>query len=293
VERYTYFPGCSLESTASNYDRSARAVMRALGYELAELPDWNCCGATGADVLSHLLSLALPARNLAKAQNLGDQIVTTCSSCYLNLFRVNAQLASDPALQRRLDEVLGEVGLRYVGGVRVRHLLELLVTDVGLRAIAQRVERRLGGLRVAPYYGCLVVRPYAEFDGPDLPISMDRLLTALGASVIPYAMKTRCCGGVLMTTQRPIALKLVADLLEPVRDADCVVTVCPLCQLNLEAYQREVGRQLGGQIHIPILYFTQLMGLAFALPDSELDLDANLVGTDELMHQIGRMSAWV
>lgn len=293
MKSYTYFPGCSLESTASNYDRSARAVMRALGHELEELPDWNCCGATGADVLSHLLSIALPARNLAKAQGLGDQIVTTCSSCYLNLFRVNAQLAADPELQGRLDAVLGQVGLHYAGGVRVRHLLELLVTDVGLKAIAQRVERRLGGMRVAPYYGCLVVRPYSEFDGPDLPTSMDRLLTALGASVLPYPMKTRCCGGVLMTTQRPIALKLVADLLEPVRDADCIVTVCPLCQLNLEAYQREVSGQLGEPVHVPIVYFTQLMGLAFALPDSELDLDANLVGTDKLMRQIGQLSAWV
>jgi heterodisulfide reductase subunit B len=292
MENYTYFPGCSLESTASNYDRSARAVMHALDRNLAELPDWNCCGATGADVLSHLLSIALPARNLAKAQAMGDQIVTTCSSCYLNLYRVNAQLSADPHLQGRLDTVLGEVNLHYAGGVRVRHLLELLVTDVGLKAIAQRVERRLGGLRVAPYYGCLVVRPYAEFDGPDLPMSMDRLMTALGASVVPYPMKTRCCGGVLMTTQRPIALKLVADLLEPVRDADCIVTVCPLCQLNLEAYQREVGHRLGQSVHIPILYFTQLMGLAFALPESELDLDANLVGTGHLMEQIGRLSAW-
>ncbi len=193
-------------------------------------------------MLSHLLSVALPARNLAKAQALGDQIVTTCSSCYFNLFRVNALLAADPNLQHDLDVVLGEVGLHYDGKLRVRHLLELLVTDVGVKAIARRAQRRLGGIRVAPYYGCLVVRPYAEFDGPDLPISMDRLLTALGASVVPYAMKTRCCGGVLMTTQPDIALKLVGDLLAPIRDVDCVVTVCPLCQLNLEAYQREVAR---------------------------------------------------
>ena len=290
---YTYFPGCSMESTAFDYDHSARAVMKALGNQLVELPDWNCCGATGADVVSHLLSIALPARNLAKAQALGDQIVTTCSSCYLNLFRVNAHLATEPGLQEELDLVLGEVDLHYDGRLRVRHLLELLVTDIGLEAIARRVQRRLGGIRVAPYYGCLVVRPYAEFDGPDLPTSMDRLLMALGATVVPYAMKTRCCGGVLMTTQKKIGLKLVGDLLSPVRDVDCVVTVCPLCQLNLEAYQREVSGQLGAPVHIPVLYFTQLMGIAFGLPEEDLKLKANLVGTQALMKRLNQLSTWV
>jgi heterodisulfide reductase subunit B len=290
---YTYFPGCSMESTACDYDASARVVMQALGNELVELPDWNCCGATGAEVLSYMLSIALPARNLAKAQELGDQIVTICSSCYLNLFRVNSHLVIEPELQQKLDIVLGEVGLHYDGKLRVRHLLELLVTDVGVKAIAQRVQRRLGGIRVAPYYGCLVVRPYAEFDGPDLPMSMDRLLTALGAAVVPYTMKTRCCGGVLMTTQKEIGVKLVGDLLEPIRDVDCVVTVCPLCQLNLEAYQREVSGQLGAPVHIPVLYFTQLMGLAFALPEEDLKLKANLVGTEKLMKRLGQLSAWV
>ena len=289
---YTYFPGCSLESTAYDYDTSARAVMTALVHKLDELPDWNCCGATGADVVSHLLSIALPARNMAKAQQMGDQIVTTCSSCYLNLFRVNSQLAADPELQHELDIVLGEVGLAYAGGVRVRHLLELLVTDIGISAIAQRVQRRLEGIRVAPYYGCLVVRPYAEFDGPDLPMSMDRLLTALGARVVPYVMKTRCCGGVLMTTQKNVALKLVGDILEPIRDVDCVVTVCPLCQLNLEAYQREVGGQLGTRVNIPILYFTQLMGLALGLPEAKLKLNASLAGTQKLMARLERPAVY-
>ena len=283
---YTYFPGCSLESTAYDYDTSARAVMKALDSKLVELPDWNCCGATGAEVISHLLSIALPARNLAKAQQIGDQIVTTCSSCYFNLFRVNSHLAADAELQHELDAVLGEVGLHYDGKLRVRHLLELMVTDIGEKAIAGRVQRPLDGIRVAPYYGCLVVRPYAEFDGPDLPTSMDRLLTTLGADVVPYVMKTRCCGGVLMTTQKNIGLKLVGDILSPIRDVDCVVTVCPLCQLNLEAYQREVAGKLGEPVHIPVLYFTQLIGLALGLPEEELKLKASLVGTQRLMKRL-------
>jgi heterodisulfide reductase subunit B len=265
--------------------------MRALDSKLVELPDWNCCGATGAEVVSHLLSIALPARNLAKAQQIGDQIVTTCSSCYFNLFRVNSHLAADAELQQELDTVLGEVGLHYDGKLRVRHLLELMVTDIGEKTIGERVQRPLKGIRVAPYYGCLVVRPYAEFDGPDLPTSMDRLLTTLGANVVPYVMKTRCCGGVLMTTQKDIGLKLVGDILGPVRDVDCVVTVCPLCQLNLEAYQREVAGKLGEPVHIPVLYFTQLIGLAFGLPEQDLKLKASLVGTQKLMQRLEHMSA--
>jgi heterodisulfide reductase subunit B len=288
---YTYFPGCSLESTAYDYDKSARAVMKALDSDLVELPDWNCCGATGAEVISHLLSIALPARNLAKAQQIGDQIVTTCSSCYFNLFRVNSHLAADAGLQEELDTVLGEVGLHYDGKLRVRHLLELMVTDIGLKAIAERVQQSLNGIRVAPYYGCLVVRPYAEFDGPDLPTSMDRLLSTLGANVVPYIMKTRCCGGVLMTTQKSVGLKLVGDILSPIRDVDCVVTVCPLCQLNLEAYQREVAGKLGEPVHIPILYFTQLIGLAFGLPEQDLKLKASLVGTQKLLERLGQLHA--
>ena len=290
---YTYFPGCSQQSTAFDYDHSARAVMKALDSSLVTLPDWNCCGATGAEVISDLLSVTLPARNLAKVQAMGDQIVTTCSACYLNLFRVNSRLAIDPRLQEDMNTVLGEIGLHYEGQVRVRHLLELLVTDIGVKAIARRAQRRLGGLRVAPYYGCLVVRPYAEFDGPDLPMSMDHVLMALGASVVPYALKTRCCGGVLMTTRKDIGVKLVGDLLSPIRDVDCVVTVCPLCQLNLEAYQREAAREMGAPVNVPVLYFTQFIGLAFGLTEDDLKLNASLIGTQKLMKKLAQVSGWV
>lgn len=290
---YAYFPGCSLESTAREYDVSAKAVMRALDSTLSELPDWNCCGATGADVVSHLLSVALPARNLALAQSLGDQLVATCSSCYLNLYRANKHLEADPELKEQVDAVLAEIGLHYDGQIRVRHLLEVLVQDIGLKAIARRAQRRMGGIRVIPYYGCLVVRPYMEFDAPDLPTSMDRLLMALGAQVLPYIMKTRCCGGVLMTTNKPIAIKLVGDLLLPAQDADCIVTVCPLCQLNLDAYQKDVSAALGVPIAVPVLYFTQFLGLAFALPEEDLRLDRNITSPGRLLKRLEQLSAWV
>ncbi|MEW6230890.1 MAG: CoB--CoM heterodisulfide reductase iron-sulfur subunit B family protein [Chloroflexota bacterium] len=281
--KYTYFPGCSLLNTAKEYDVSARAVMRELDSELVEIPDWNCCGATAADVVSYLLSISLPARNLAMAEGMGQEVVATCSSCFLNLYRVNKHLEQDPELKGQLDIVLAEAGLSYSGNLRVRHLLDVIANDIGVKAVAKRAERRFAGIKVAPYYGCQVVRPYAEFDGPDLPMSMDRLIAALGAETIPYPVKTRCCGGVLMTTQKSIGVKLVADILEPAKEADCVVTVCPLCQLNLEAYQREVAGKLGWPVRLPILYFTQFIGLAFGLPERDLQLSSHLVSAEKLM----------
>ena len=220
--------------------------MQALDASLVELPDWNCCGATGAEVLSHL-ALDRTAR-AQSGQGAGDGRPDRHNLQLLLLQPIPGQCPPGcrcgTAGRTGCRPGRGRPALRRAG-CGCGTCWSLLVTDIGVKAIARRVQRRLGGIRVAPYYGCLVVRPYAEFDGPDLPTSMDRLLTALGASVVPYAMKTRCCGGVLMTTQQEIALKLVGDVLAPVRDVDCVVTVCPLCQLNLEAYQRQVGGTVG------------------------------------------------
>ena len=290
--KYTYFPGCSLQTSASEYDVSARAVMRELGNPLEEIPDWNCCGATAIEGVSYLLAMALPARNLALAERAGGQLVATCSSCFLNLFRVRAHIEKDPTLKPKLDSILAEIGLEYNGNVRVRHLLDVIVNDIGLEVVTKRVRKKLNGLKVAPYYGCQVVRPFAEFDGPDLPVSMDKLISALGAEVLsPYLMKTRCCGGALMTTKKNVALKLVGDILLPAKEADCVVTVCPLCQLNLDAYQGAVSRNLGVSLNIPILYFTQLIGLAFDLPEEDLKLGNNIVPAYKVLLKLEKAAA--
>jgi heterodisulfide reductase subunit B len=282
--RYNYFPGCTLQTTAAEYDISARAVMRTLDAELAELPDWNCCGATAADAVSYLMSVALPARNLALTEGMpGDHdLVTFCSSCYLNLFRVNEHLALRPGLKLQVDEVLAAAGLKYTGTTRVRHLLDVIVNDIGLDAVRRHVRYVLDGLKVVPYYGCQVVRPFAEFDGPDLPESMDRLINALGGEVVPFAQKTRCCGGVLMTARKGVALKLVGDILAEARGADVIVTVCPMCQINLDAYQGQIARQLRTRLDIPVLYFTQLMGLAFGLGEEDIRLNSTIVPAEPL-----------
>jgi len=284
--KYSYMPGCSLLSTARGYDTSARAVVRELGSELIELEDWNCCGANALESVSYLLSVAMPARNLALAEATNRDLVTSCSSCFLNLFKVNHRLRREPELRKKLDEILGAAGLKYQGKARVRHLLDVVANDIGVEAVTKRVERKLSGLKVVPYYGCQTVRPYGEYDGPYLPNSMDKLIEAVGAETYPYLWKTICCGGVLMTTEKSIGRKLVADLLGAAKGADCIVTVCPMCQMNLDAYQGEAAAELGMKVRIPVLFLTQLMGLAFNLPEKDLLLGQNIASVRGLLRQL-------
>lgn len=284
--KYSYMPGCSLLSTARGYDTSARAVMRELGHELIELEDWNCCGANAVESVSFLLSLALPARNLALAELQDRELVTSCSSCFLNHFKVEQRLQREPAMRSKLDEILGTVGLKYQGRCRVRHLLDVIANDIGVEAVKDTVKRKLSGIKVVPYYGCQTVRPYGEYDGPYLPTSMDRLIEAVGADPFPYLWKTTCCGGVLMTTDKPVATKLVGALLKDAQGADCIVTVCPMCQMNLDAYQGEISEPTGQRIRIPVLFLTQLLGLAFGLPEEDLLLDQNIVPVSGLLRQL-------
>jgi heterodisulfide reductase subunit B len=277
--KYSYYPGCSLESTAKEYDLSTRAVMEELGLELEEIKDWNCCGASAAETVSRLLSFVLPARNLALAEQADGsrQVVASCSACYVNLRKVGEKTKHDPDLLDKINQALSVDGLAYKGTTEVRHLLDVIANDVGPQALADKVKLPLEGLRVAPYYGCQTVRPYSPFDKPDLPGSMDKVLTALGAEVYPNTMKAACCGGTLLTTEREVGIKLVSDLIEAVEGADVIVTVCPLCQMNLDSYQGLVSAKLGRPISIPILFLTQLLGLACGLTEKQLGLGHNIV----------------
>ncbi|MBU1230618.1 MAG: CoB--CoM heterodisulfide reductase iron-sulfur subunit B family protein [Proteobacteria bacterium] len=278
--KYAYYPGCSLEASAEEYDVSTREALKRLGVELSEIPDWTCCGASAAEPVSSLLTLALPARNLALAEREapGLDMLVPCSACYLNHLRVGRECASDRALPGRINEALGAEGLRYGGRVRVRHLLDVLAGDIGPEAVAARVNRRLEGLSVAPYYGCQALRPYALFDDPEHPRSMEPLIAALGAAVFDWDMGGRCCGASLMATRRDVALVSVAAILDAAAGADAIVTVCPMCQMNLEAYQSQAHHA----DTISVLYLPQLLGLAFGLSDQQMLLGKNLAVTDAL-----------
>ena len=287
--KYAYYPGCSLEASAVEYDTSARAVFRALGSELVEIPDWNCCGSSPAQAVDYLMSLALPARNLALAEAMGmDTVVATCSACYLSLYQVEQHCVRKPQARAELAEVLAAAGLAYQGKVRVRHMLDVLANDIGPAAVETHKKRDLKGLKEVPYYGCQTVRPYPAYDAPDQPMTMDIVLAAMGAQVMPYPLKARCCGGINITTAKDIGVKLVSDLLVAAEGADCIVTVCPLCQMNLDSYQRDVSRLLGREIKMPVLYLTQLLGLVLNLPVGEIMLDKNISSPQPVLDRLGK-----
>jgi heterodisulfide reductase subunit B len=272
------------------YDSSTRAVMEKLGVELVELDDWNCCGATSYFSVRELESFAITARNLAIAQKQGDQdLCVICNACYTTLAKTNRYMAEDAHVREAVRGALGAVGRTYDGTKPVRHVVDILVNDIGLEAIMKRVERRLTGLRVAPYYGCQFSRPVGSFDDPELPTTMDRLLEALGADPITeFDAKTDCCGGMMMLTKEEGALRLCHELLTAARQyqAQLIVTACPLCEMNLEGYQPRVNKVYGTDFDIPVMYFTQLAGVALGADPKRLALDKQVVSCEPVLAAI-------
>jgi heterodisulfide reductase subunit B len=277
--KYAYYPGCSLEKTQRGYDESVREVFAALGVELIEIDDWNCCGATVYMSVKETVSLAVSARNLALAEKMNLEILAPCSSCFTVLAKTNRVLNAIPEMHREVNEALAEGGLSYSGRTAVRHPLDVLMNDIGLDSIRAKQKRDLGGLKIAPYYGCQIVRPDKTFDDRENPILMDRLFHALGGETVYFPMKLRCCGGMLMTTFEETALKLNRDILACAaqNEADAIVTTCPLCHFNLEGYQDRINGRFGTKFTMPILYFTQLLGLALGISAGKLGLDSSFI----------------
>ncbi|MBC7234449.1 MAG: CoB--CoM heterodisulfide reductase iron-sulfur subunit B family protein [Chloroflexi bacterium] len=283
--RYAYYPGCSLHASAKDYDLSARAVCAALGIELEEIPDWVCCGASSAHMTSELLGLALPVMNLVAARESGLDVVACCAACYSRLQAANKAMNEGPEHRRKLvDEVVGSI---YRGEVRVLHLLEIIVHEYGLPALRERVKANLEGLNVASYYGCLLVRPpdVVHLDDSEDPTLMDELAVALGARAVNWPYKTECCGGSLSLTRTDVVLKLCHDILRMAVDegADCLMVACPLCQANLDLRQAQVNREYSTDFHLPVLYFTQLIGLALGIDPAELGLDKLMVSPEKIL----------
>ena len=286
--KYLYYPGCSLEGTAREYDLSTRAMMQTAGIDLLELGDWSCCGASAAAATSYDLSLALPARNLALAEAMAEKldILVPCSACYLNLKKVEKKIKQDPDVFARLNLILKPDGLQLCGKARVRHLLDVIANDMGPEHIRSRVKKSLRHLVVAPYYGCQCLRPYTVFDDPEIPRSMEPILEACGATVFPWQMAAKCCGASHMNTKPEVGIVLTAAILSDAREADVIVTVCPMCQMNLEAHQRKISQRCNEDLRKTILYLPQLVGLAFDLPAHKLGLELNLSLTGEFADKL-------
>ena len=282
--KYAYFPGCSLESTAWAFDHSTRAVCRALDIELQEIPEWVCCGSTPAHASSDSLAIALPVLNLQKAQAAGLPVMTACASCYARLRTANHRVAQEPADRERTERITGQP---YDGSVEVRHVLDILTNDLGLNAVRAKIRQSLAGLRVACYYGCLLTRPpeIVAFDDAEHPTCMDSLVAATGAEPVDWPFKTECCGASLSMTQSTIVTRLAHKLLTMARQAgaECLVVACPLCQVNLDLRQADAAQAHGAIPPTPILYITQLLGLALGLSSQELGLNALTVSAGPLL----------
>lgn len=281
--KYAYYPGCSLHSTAKEYDISTREVCEVLGIELAEIPDWNCCGATSAHSLNRELSVDLPLRNLAKAEAMGLDVIAPCAACFNRLKSADAAVKDDANLLRSMAE---KSGIDYKGTTNVLSLLQA-VHGLGMDAVKAKVKRELSGLGVACYYGCLLLRPpsVACFDDPENPTSLDDLMTAVGTTPIEWPYKNECCGASLSISKPEIVVKLTRDILSMAKraGANCVVTACPLCQGNLDMRQPDIAAKYGERYDMPIFYFTQLMGLAFGIPKDCLGLEQLMVDPDPVL----------
>ena len=280
--KYAYFPGCSQESTAEEYNRSLQAVAGRLeAMDLVELADWNCCGATPAATVNSLLPHALAARNLAIAEEMGMEMVAPCAACYKNMNKASHSLNDDPDLRMRINSTLD--GHQVGRAPRVRHPLDVLVNDVGVDNVP--VTKPLRGLKVASYYGCLITRPEGGFDDPERPQSMDRLMEALGAEAVDWPYKTKCCGGAIYMASEDISFTLSADILAHAKaaGANAVAVGCPFCQLLLDLYQDKLEAIRGTSFDLPILFFSQLMGLAMDLDRAELGLEKLIVSPFNLL----------
>jgi heterodisulfide reductase subunit B len=284
-----------MESSAKAYSDSLVAVAKPIGLELEEVKDWNCCGATEYLGISLTPAYALITRNLAlasKQANGSKTVVAPCSACYLNLAKADYYMQEQPKLGVMVNEALKAGGLSYKPGtLSIRHLLDVMVYDIGLDTIKSKVVRPLTGLRVAPYLGCMVPRPDYEnrWSDHEHPVELDLLLKALGAEVIDFPLKTHCCGGHMTQIGPETAFELIRRLISSADQyqTDIMATLCPMCQMNLDAYQTETNRHFGTNYHMPIVFFTQLMGLAFGLQPEDLGFGSELVSTKKALAKIG------
>lgn len=280
MKSYSYFPGCSSSSGSGIMcGMATKAVSKSLNIELIELEDWNCCGSTPYGSIDNLAAICVASRNLALAERKNFDLVTPCSSCYITLNRANAQLKQHPQIKSKIDQALASANLEYGCSVKVKHLAEVLLEAFQDQTFDAKVIKPLRGLNVAPYYGCQLVRPGFGFDAYEYPQSLDFMIGKLGAEAVSFPLKSRCCGGSLIISEEDIALGLIAKLLNNAKEngAQCILTPCPLCQLNLDAYQSKINKKFKTRFDLPIFYFTQLIGVALGLEAKSLALEKNIV----------------
>ncbi len=285
--RFGYFPGCSAESIARDMHESTIAVSKALGVELTEPKGWTCCGATAGHQTDRFLSVALPAASLAKVKDDGLDMIVSCAACYNRMEVANHEILNSAEMRKDVGEALGR---DYDGSVNVRHFLEVLLDDVGIEKIKESMKHSLNGLKVACYYGCLLVRPHevTNFDNPENPTCMDKLVAALGAESLDWPHKVECCGGGLSMSRTDVVVSLTDSILEMAKaaGAQCITVGCPMCQINLDMRQRDIQKQMGKTYHMPIVYITQLLGLCLGISPDDLGLSKLMVSPSKVIESL-------
>ncbi len=278
--KYSYYPGCTASTTAVEYGLSTEAVCEALDVELIELPDWNCCGASSAHALNHELATALPGRNVAIAQAAGLDMAIPCPACYQRCLTADKRFQEDETWRAEMEELLG---FEYTGQARSRALLEIFGCDLDLEDIAAQVKKPLEGLKPVSYYGCVLVRPpeLTGWDDPEHPVIMDRLLEAMGAEPVSWSYIVDCCGASLSLNRSEVVVVLVNKLVQAAEEAgaNCIVTACGMCQINLDTRQK--GHKM------PCFYFTELLGLALNLPATNSWFKRHAIDPRPLLRSVG------
>ncbi len=285
--KYAYYPGCSAHSTARDMHESSMAVARSLGLDLLETRGWSCCGATAAHQTDRLLAASLPAANLLLAREMGLDMVVNCAACYNRMKMANHEVSSSPAMRERVSNAIGH---EYDGSVVVRHFIEVLLEDIGLDRLRNSFKQSLNGLKVACYYGCLLVRPHdiTRFDNPENPTSLDCLVGAMGGESLDWPHKVECCGGGLNLTRTDVMTRLSGTIINMAQasGADCIAVACPMCQSSLDLRQKDIEKETGRQYDIPVVYITQLLGLCLGISKRELGLNRLMVSPSTVLQTI-------
>ena len=288
--KYAYFPGCVGQDSCSELDVSTKLIATELGIELVELEDATCCGAGFVQDVDYDLARVLNARTFAMAEKLGLDILTVCSTCQFNLDRANTELKTNPALLAEVNGMLAEVGMKYTGNVEIKHLLWVLVNEVGLGALQRRVKVDLSGLNVASFYGCQLIRPGTmhKYDDPDRPDYFEKLIAALGGKPVDYEGRKKCCGFPITFVNENASMTMNAMNMVEAKEhgADIMATSCPLCHINLDMYQGRAEKVAGQRIDLPVLHLPQLVGLAIGIPPERLRVKRHLVSAKEALAKI-------
>jgi len=285
--KYAYYPGCVAKSGAPELYDSAAQVAQRLGIELVELTAASCCGAGVINEGDPFLNIILNARTFAMAESMDLDILTICSTCQGVMRQVKWQLDNDPTLSAKTNEALAKINMQYRGKVKVKHLLWALIEDYGLSKLEQQVVKPLKGLKVAPFYGCYILRPpeALQFEDHNKPTSLEQLITVLGGEPVHYEGETKCCGFPILFVQRKTAFAMAANYLNNAKQkgADFMVTPCPLCHISLDTYQKKASKQIKVDLNLPVVHLPQLVGLALGVEPEKLGFSRHMVSMAKVL----------